>query len=335
MSAGSEEVRVPVRGAVLAGTLLAPNIGARCPCLLLISGSGANDRDETVCGHTPFRNIAEYFVARGYAVLRSDDRGVGASTGDAEKQDFDGAIEDVVATYRWLERHPAVCAERIVLLGHSEGGLIGAAAGFLVRPWAVIMLSGPAVPIEALLHEQARLLSLEGGATAEQIEHERRMNECVFALARTSRGRARELAAIENVIREYLRSWPDLAGADDASINTNARLMATVVTAPAYCSLLRQDPAAIIGRLERPLLAVYGGKDVQVPGSDNADALRRITADRRDADCLLFPDHNHLLQQAVTGSISEYEALQPAPDPLVLRQVAEWLEKLQTKAGKA
>jgi uncharacterized protein len=131
MGAFSEEVRVPVRDAVLAGTLLAPNNGARCPCLLLISGSGANDRDETVCGHKPFRNIAEYFVSRGYAVLRCDDRGVGASTGNAAQQDFDGAIEDIVATYRWLERHPGVCSERIALLGHSEGGLIGSAAGSL------------------------------------------------------------------------------------------------------------------------------------------------------------------------------------------------------------
>lgn len=79
----NEEVRIEVAGAVLAGTLLVPAGAGSHPCLLLVTGSGANDRDETVCGHTPFRTIAEYFAARGYAVLRCDDRGVAGSTGDA------------------------------------------------------------------------------------------------------------------------------------------------------------------------------------------------------------------------------------------------------------
>ncbi|WP_438024636.1 alpha/beta hydrolase family protein [Sorangium sp. So ce233] len=325
MDACSEEVRVPAAQAVLAGTLLAPTGAGRRPCLLLVSGSGANDRDETVCGHTPFRVIAEYFAARGHVVLRCDDRGVGGSSGDAGEQDFAGSVADVVTTCRWLASHPAVDAERIALLGHSEGGLIAAAAAPQTEASAVVMLAGPAVPIEWLLHEQARTLSAEAGATPAQIEHERRMNEQVFALARSSRASAAVRSEIERVIREYLRSWPDLPAVDEAAVDENARVMAGVVGAPAYRSLLRQKPAEILGRLDRRLLAVYGGKDVQVPGAANADACRRITAGHRHATVRLFPGHNHLFQQAGTGSISEYEVLPPGPDTEVLREVADWL----------
>ncbi len=93
---------------------------------------------------------------------------------------------------------------------------------------------------------------------------------------------------------------------------------------PAYRSLLRQDPAAI-GQFGGPLLAVYGGKDTQVPGVANATAFREIAGGRRRAAVILFPDHNHLFQPAGTGSISEYEALPPGPDRVVLRAVADWL----------
>lgn len=311
---------------MLAGTLLVPAAGSRCPALLLVSGSGANDRDETVCGHTPFRVAAEHLAARGYAVLRCDDRGVGASTGDAGEQDFEGAVADAVAAVRWLAGHPAVDPGRIALLGHSEGGLIATAAGAQAGAWAVVMLAGPAVPIEGLLHEQARALSEEAGATPAQVAHERQMSERVFALARSDR--ADVTSDVEDVIRAHLRSWPDQPGFDPTAIEENARAMAGVVTAPAYRSLLRQDPAAILGRFRGPLLAVYGGRDVQVPGHTNADAFRRITSGREGAAHRLFEAHNHLFQRAATGSISEYERLPPGPDPVVLEEVAAWLSAL-------
>ena len=330
----TEEVRIPVAGAVLAGTLLVPTDAWPRSCLLLVSGSGANDRDETVCGHTPFRTIAEYFAACGYAVLRCDDRGVGGSTGNAGEQDFDGAVVDAVATYGWLADHPAVDPGRIGILGHSEGGLVAAVAGQRVGAWAVAMLAPPSVPIERLLHEQARAISAEAGATAAQIEHERQMNERVFALARSDRDRAAVQLELEEVIRMYLRSWPDAPASDEEAVGQNARIMAAVVGTPAYRSLLRQEPAAILGRCTRPLLAVYGGRDTQVPGVANAEQFREITAGRRGAAVMLLPDHNHLFQRAGTGSISEYETLPPGPDAAVLRAVASWLLTAEPHAAR-
>jgi uncharacterized protein len=333
MQIHNEEVRIVLADAVLAGTLVAPAEAWPCPCVILVSGSGANDRDETVCGHAPFRIIADYFAACGYAVLRCDDRGVGGSTGDADAQDFDGSVADVGAMCRWLAAHPAVDATCLVLIGHSEGGLIAAAAGTAVGARAVIMLAGPSVPIEGMLHEQARSVSAEHGATAAQIEHERRMNERVFALARSDRDRSVIERELEDVIRMHLRSWPDAPEWDERTVDDSARRMASVVSAPAYRSLLRQEPAVILERCICPLLAVYGGKDTQVPGVANADGFRQVTAGRRGAEVRLFPNHNHLFQPAGTGAIAEYETLPPAPDVAVLREIAEWLAAVEPGAA--
>lgn len=328
-----EEVRIPAAGAVLAGTLLAPPTAGLFPGLLLVSGSGANDRDETVCGHTPFRTIAEFFAGCGYVVLRCDDRGVGGSTGDAGEQDFDGAVADSVAAYKWLTKHSAVNPERITILGHSEGGLIAAVVGQQVGSWAVVMLAGPSVPIMWLLHEQARSISVEAGATAAQIEHERRMNERVFALAGSLLDQAAVQIELEGVIQSYLRSWPDAAVLDEAVVVDNARIMANVVSAPAYRSLLRLEPAVILGQFSGPLLAVYGGKDTQVPGLANVEAFRQITDGHQSAYVMLFPNNNHLFQRAGTGAISEYESLPPGPDVAVLCAVADWLSITETNAA--
>lgn len=292
----------------------------------MISGSGANDRDETVCGQKPFRVIAEYLAIRGYAVLRLDDRGVGSSTGSASSQDFAGSVADVVHTCRWMADHPVVDKARMALLGHSEGGLIAAAAAPRTIASAVVMLAGPAMPMEQILHEQARMLSLEAGATSPQIAHERQMNERVFALARSDAGPDAVKLKIEAVIRRHLRSWPDLTPLTDAAVTENAKVMASVVGAPAYRSLLQQRPEQLLARVKQPILALYGSRDVQVPGVANAEACARICAGNPHGKVLLLPEHNHLLQKAVTGSIDEYETLPPGPSDDALGAVFEWLE---------
>lgn len=325
MTARSQDVQIAVNNAVLAGTLLLPAGNRLHPCLLLISGSGAHDRDERVCGHTPFKVIAEYFVAHGYAVLRCDDRGVGDSTGKADSQDFYGSVADVVAIFRWLAGHAAINPEKIVLAGHSEGGLVAASASQHVAAWKIIMLASPAIPIDKLLHEQARMLSLESGATPAQIKHERQMNERVFDLAQSDILQSEVSSEIQQIILTSLRSWPEIPQIDENTINENAKIMADIVSAPAYRSLLKQNPAAILGRVRQPLFAVYGGKDGQVPGESNMAAFRSITSHNQFAHSMLFPKHNHLFQIAVTGSISEYESLPSAPDEQVLRAMLNWL----------
>lgn len=266
-------------------------------------------------------------------MFRLDDRGVGSSTGSASSQDFAGSVTDVVHISRWMADHPVVDNARIALLGHSEGGLVAAAAAPRTIASAVVMLAGPATPMEQILHEQARMLSLEAGATQRQIAHERQMNEQVFALARSDAGPAVVKLKIEAVIRRHLRSWPDLTPLADAAVEENAKVMASVVSAPAYRSLLQQRPAHLLARVEQPLLGLYGSKDVQVPGVANAEACARICAGNPHAKVQLLPEHNHLFQKAVAGSIDEYERLPPGPSDDALEAIFEWLAAVNKQDG--
>ncbi|MHB1328130.1 MAG: alpha/beta hydrolase family protein [Gemmatimonadales bacterium] len=328
----TEEVTIPAVGATLAGTLLLPVSSDPVAALVLVSGSGANDRDETVCGQKPFLVIAEFFAERGFAVLRYDDRGVGGSTGNASAQDFDGSVSDLRSAYAWLAQHAGIASDQIIVFGHSEGGLVVTSAAPDLQAAAVIILAGPAVPIEDVLHHQARELALEVGATPGQVAHERQMNEAAFAIARGLDDEASVVARLETWFAQSLRNWPDTTALSEDLIAENARVMAGILAEPAYRSLLRQDPGAMLRRLDCPVLAVFGGKDMQVPGEPNQAAFRRATAGNTGASSRIFPDHNHLLQRAESGAISEYESLAPGPDVPVLEHLEDWVRGLQFRA---
>ena len=323
-------VRIPVSGAELAGSLLCRASNAQLPGMLLISGSGSNDRDESVCGQQPFRVIAQHFAHEGWAVLRCDDRGAGESTGDAALQSFDDSVADVRCMFEELTRHESVDAHRIVLLGHSEGGLVAARASQFINPLAIITLATPVEPIEPLLHRQAWTLSVENGATSHQLAHERKMNEAAFAIARSSVDSAIIMHQLISLFEQSLGSWPDVGALDQLTIKENAHAMAAIVGAPDYRSLLCQDPARLISAVQSPLLAIYGGRDSQVPHEPNARLCRSLIEGKPFSKVSIFAEHNHLLQVAASGLISEYAELGQSPDSAVLKAMSKWLAELMS-----
>lgn len=319
-----EDIRFPAGDAALAGTLVLPPGEGAVPAVVLQSGSGHHDRDETVCGHKPLRVIADDLAARGIASLRLDDRGVGRSGGTIEQADFDMRVADLVAAWRHLAGDGRIRANRIALVGHSEGGLVAAAASLQIDA-AVAMLAGPAIAIEDLLHAQARRMSGELGASPAQLAHERAMNARVFAVARAAGPADAVRARLAAVIEDALRGWPDVTWTSSAQIAETAQTMAAVVAAPDYRSLLRQDPAAILARVKRPILALYGERDCQVEAEPNRAGFDRATRGNPAAAAYILPELNHLFQRAVTGSIGEYESLGQSPDAAVLDRLADWL----------
>lgn len=319
-----EDIRFPAADVILAGTLVLPSGQGPVAGVVLQSGSGHHDRDETVCGHAPLRVIADHLAARGIASLRFDDRGVGRSGGTIEETDFDTRVADLVAAWRHLAGDARIRAGRVALVGHSEGGLAAAAASPHVGA-AVAMLAGPAIAIEDLLHAQARRLSEDLGATPAQLAHEQAMNARVFAAARAPGPADAVLAELVAVIAQALRGWPDVTWTSPEQIAETAQAMAAVVAAPDYRSLLRQDPAAILARVERPILALFGERDCQVEAEPNRAAFAGATRGNPAAQSHTLPGLNHLFQRAVTGAIEEYESLGQSPDAAALDCLAEWL----------
>ncbi|WP_439470764.1 alpha/beta hydrolase family protein [Brevundimonas sp.] len=308
----SEEVVIPttMAGVQLAGTLTLPEGRGPFPAVLLISGSGQQDRDETVFGHKPFLILADALTRRGVAVLRVDDRGVGGSTGPlASATSADFAL-DAGASVAFLDARPDI--SRIGLIGHSEGGTIAPLVAQVHPDIAfVVMIAGPAVSGGDLLVEQSRATLQASGVAPAMIERNVGLQARIMqAVAANADSAEAVVAAVEPILAE--------AGLPEAQ----RQAAAAQVTAPWTRWFVAHDPQPSLRALSAPLLAVYGGKDTQVPAQQNAAALRAAAP---SADIVVLPNLNHLMQPATTGLVAEYQTIETTIDPEALRTIVDWV----------
>lgn len=313
----------------LAGTLTQPDKPDVTPAVVLLPGSGHHDRDETVCNHKPFETIARNLAAHGIASLRFDSRGVGESEDEQENVSFSTKVDDAIAARAFLITECAIPAELMAYIGHSEGGLVAAAAS-RIKPTPLAMLAGPVVPIAELLHAQARVQSLTAGATEVQIAYERRMNEQVFDILHSSEPNEIARKRVERLLTEALQNWPGASWKNTNQITETAAAMASVVLANDYRSLLQQQPAEILADVKAPILALFADLDCQVDADLNLQAYKAATRDNAFAEAVVVNGHNHLFQVADSGQIDEYETLGEAPSPETLAHLRDWLRKTLT-----
>ncbi|MGE0159923.1 MAG: alpha/beta hydrolase family protein [Gemmatimonadales bacterium] len=320
----------------LACTLVVPSGGqpggTTYPAVLMLTGSGAQDRDETLMGHRPFWVIADHLARRSIASLRCDDRGVGGSEGNVFLSSLDEQAADAEAAVRFLTMQPEIA--EVGLIGHSEGALLapivasrGAAVDFLV------LLAAPAVPMDELMMRQARDLMAVRGVDPSLID--RALSE-----------EAEELALVqsESISRDQLIDSLQARAADRREELTASELEALSLTeqtteraiqqvaTPWFRSLLRQDPAAFLGRLDVPVLALFGAKDLQVAADVNAPAMERAldSAPTSDYTVRTIPDLNHLFQHAETGATDEYGRIEETFAPEALTRIADWITERTT-----
>lgn len=299
-------------GVRLAGTLTLPQGDGPFPAAILITGTGPQDRDETIEGHKPFAIWADELTRRGVAVLRYDDRGVGGSTGAfaaATQRDF---ASDVKAAFTWLAARPEIDAARIGLIGHSEGATFAELAmqdG--ADPAWLVALAGPALSGGEIITAQVERISTASGMPAEAVArntaYQRRLMEAVASHADDADAARRALHAL---LLESGRS------ADEA-----ARL-AAAMSSDWYRGMVAHDPAESIRAIRVPMLAVFGGKDLQVPADENAAAVSRL---KPDGDVVVLPGLNHLFQPADTGLMAEYGQIETTLDPSVIETVVDWV----------
>lgn len=310
----AEEVVIdtPTEGVRLAGTLTLPDGPGPFPAAFLITGSGMQDRDETVFGHKPFLVLADALTRRGVAVLRVDDRGVGGSTGSARNATSADFALDAEAAVAFLAARPDIAGERIGLVGHSEGGTIAplvAARGSDVA-W-IVMIAGPAVRGAELLTEQSRrtqqAMGIAPGVLEANVALQARLMQAVAANADSAE-------AAEAAVRAVLQE----SGAAPQTIE-----QAVQQTGAAWTRwFVAHDPQPALAAFSGPVLALYGGKDIQVPAEQNAEALARI---RPDAQILVLPELNHLMQTADTGLVDEYAVIEETIDPEALGAIVDWV----------
>jgi hypothetical protein len=321
-----EEVKIENVAAKLslAGTLTLPEKGQNFPAIVLIAGSGPQNRDCEIFGHKLFWIMADYFTKRGFAVLRLDDRGVGESTGDFSTATTADLATDIAAAFDFLQKDARLDKKRIGLLGHSEGGIIAPMLAAKNKKIAfVVLMAAPAVSIVELMIQQNKRIAELDGMPAEALEKNLKILAKIYAEINNPKNKNKTGDDIFALIEKDLDSdSPELAESVKKQINF-------FIDSKWFNYFLKIDPKSYLSRLTCPTLALQGGKDVQVTPEDNLAAMQTNLekAKNKNFSCQLFPELNHLFQTANTGSPEEYAKIEETIAPEVLKVIGDWLEK--------
>jgi pimeloyl-ACP methyl ester carboxylesterase len=321
----------------LAGTLTTPSTPGPHVAVVLISGSGPQNRDEAILGHKPFLVLADHLTRKGIAVLRYDDRGVAKSTGQFETATTQDFASDAAAAVQFLKSLPEIDAQRIGLVGHSEGGIVAPMVAADSKDVAfVVLLAGVGVPIDELLRAQRRLLLKANGASELDIERTESLNAQMFAAAKSVTDPAAREKRLREVTQAFVDSLPpdarNLSDEEKASLERGVQMLST----PWMQFLLSYDPAATLRRVKVPVLAINGELDLQVPPAQNLPVIKQALAagGNRDVTVSELPKLNHLFQTATTGAPSEYGAIEETMSPVALNAVSEWIGARALRAKK-
>jgi len=313
-------------GITLAGTLTLPEGEGPFPAALLITGSGAQDRDETIFQHKPFLVLADHLSRRGIAVLRVDDRGVGGSThGDnpeeATTADFAG---DVLAGVAFLKAQTEIDPKRIGLIGHSEGGIIAPMVAVESTDVAfLVLLAGTGIPGADIVVMQTELLGADED-NEEEAAQNLALQKRLVALARDASLSNPELGA---AVREILVELPEYS--DEENGEAAIQTVIQQLTTPWVRWFFHHDPAPVLENVRCPVLAINGTRDLQVPSKVNLDAIGQALANggNGDYEVRALPDLNHLFQHCETGHPSEYGKIEETFSPEALECVSNWITK--------
>lgn len=320
----------------LVGTLTLPPGEGPHPGLVVVAGSGAQDRDGVnpgMPGYAPLAWLADHLTRAGFAVLRFDERGFGESTGDHLHATTADLADDVAAGLRHLGAFERVNAARVGLLGHSEGGVIvGRVAA--ARPDEVafvIKMAGPMLPYGEITLSQVARIAEAGGASEEQLAETVEQQRQSIALARAGDWDGLE-AFMADVTRAQIEALPEeqRAALPNVDALVEAQVTATIdaMRSPWMQFLLDYDPRDDWRLVRVPVLALFGALDVQIDLERNRPELEATLAEagNDDVTVLVFEDANHLFQRAVTGNVDEYVALEMAFLPGFLDAISDWLE---------
>lgn len=312
-------------GVTLAGTLTQPRGSDLVPAVVLVSGSGPQDRDESIWEHRPFAVLADHLSRQGIAVLRYDDRGFAESTGDfatGTSLDFAG---DAMAALRWLRTQPGIDPNQVGVIGHSEGGLIAPImAAEVDAPDFLVLLAGPGTSGREIVLEQSALIARAAGGAPEGVASMVEALEIMTAQA----------ALAENGADVRARVTPILTDEFMARLGVPAdqkELFLVQITRDWYVEFLNHDPIPYLQAVDQPVLAIIGSLDLQVPAPSNLAGLRRGLAHNADATILELEGLNHMFQPAQTGTIAEYAQIETTFDPEALVLISDWISERTTR----
>jgi pimeloyl-ACP methyl ester carboxylesterase len=313
----------------LAGTLTIPKNSGRHPAAILISGSEPQDRDETLMEHKPFLVLADYLSRRGIAVLRYDDRGTAASTGEFGNATTEDFAQDAFAAVEFLKGHTQINPKEIGLVGHSEGGLIAPMVVGLREDIAfVALLAATGVDGVTISLTQSEAMLRAAGTDEAEIEMAQAISRAVLDVAAKASAGTDLSKDLELAMKRIILTIPE-SDREEATKN----LLAEV---PNLNRKLRRkwshffhsyDPRLALTNLQCPVLAIIGSKDVQVlPGLNMPEIEKALThGGNKDFEMIELEGLNHMFQKCETGAIGEYVSIQETFNPAALARIGDWI----------
>ncbi|RPH35701.1 alpha/beta fold hydrolase, partial [bacterium] len=327
-----EEVKFPNGPLTLAGTLTLPPVPGKHPAVVMITGSGPQNRDEEIFGFKPFKLIADALTRRGIAVLRYDDRGVGGSSGNPAEATTEDFAKDALSAVQYLQNRVDIDSKQIGLCGHSEGAIAAPIAADRSHDIAfLVLLAGPGVPGDTLILWQLVTLARAGGMNENELGEAVALQHQIYDAVRSGQGWEEIHASMSAQIG---RSMSTMSPEQREAMGDSARFVASTTDAklrsarsPWFTFFISYDPAPTLRRIQCPVLALFGELDMQAPPRLVMQPLETALrgGGNKDVTVQVLPGANHLFQAAATGYPSEYSTLKKEFVPGFLDTVTAWV----------
>lgn len=315
----------------LAGTLTYPKENKKYPAVVLITGSGAQNRDEEIFNHKPFLVIADHLTKNGFAVLRFDDRGFGESEGNhslATTMDF---AEDVRAAVNFLKTRDEIDKRKIGLQGHSEGGMIAPIVASSSDDIAfIVLMAAPGVPGDSILYLQTELIYKAEGQSTEKIQQILKGLREVYAILKTDEEETSLSEKLKIKFQELFDQLTEEEKKQYGNLETYMEMEIRMVMSPWFRYFLKFNPIKYLEKVKCPVLAINGEKDLQVPPKENLSAIESALKRSGNKKYLIkeLPGLNHLFQTSQYGTIGEYGVIEETISPDALKVITEWLKEI-------
>jgi alpha/beta superfamily hydrolase len=313
----------------LAGTLTLPDLEGTFPAVILVSGSGPQNRDSEVFGHKIFLVIADYLTRNGIAVLRYDDRGIGASTGIHDTCSTYDFSTDAEAAFKYLQKRKEINPKQIGFIGHSEGGIIAPMVALRNKEVAsIILLAAPGIKGDSLLFLQSKLeakrVLKSNDKEIEKVLNNRRQQDSIILHTTDTKQMEISLTTFfEEIFDEQMPS------STPKEKNDFVQQAVKTCISKYYQYFVKYDPVLALTQVRCPVLALNGEKDMQVPAEENLNAIQKTLLEVGNTNITIkkFSRLNHLFQTSQTGSISEYAQIEETFSQEVLEIMLDWLKE--------
>lgn len=315
------------------GTLTTPVVDSRTvPVVILISGSGPQDRNEEILGHKPFLILSDRLTREGIAVLRYDDRGTGKTTGSFSNATSEDFAADVMSAIKYVKTRPYIDSNKIIVMGHSEGAMIATmVAARTENVFAVVSLAGPGILGSDLLREQQFLISKANGATEKELKQLQKFNDGFYPnLVGDS------INIIEKNTREFLEKTASKLSKKDlekSGLTSREDWVKTNISAfvnPWMLYFLNYNPIEDLQNVQCHYLALNGSVDLQVAVKSNLESIRKNCNPKapKIKKVIEIPGLNHLFQPSKTGNPTEYGGIEITFDESALKEITGFMHEI-------